>query len=77
MDLTDHSLPNLFRQLGLPSTQADIDSFIAEHRPLAGEIRLADAPFWTSGQAQFLREEIGEDAEWAEIVDQLNVLLRA
>jgi hypothetical protein len=77
MDLTDHSLPNLFRQLGLPSTQSDIDAFIAEHRPLAGEIRLADASFWTPGQAQFLREEIGEDAEWAEIVDQLNVLLRA
>jgi hypothetical protein len=77
MDLTDHSLPNLFRQLGLPSTQPEIDSFIARHRPLRDEIELADAPFWTSGQAQFLREEIGEDADWAELVDQLNVLLRA
>ena len=77
MDLTDHSLPNMFRQLGLPSTQAEIDSFIAQHRPVRGEIALADAVFWTPGQAQFLREEIGEDAEWAEIVDQLNVLLRA
>jgi len=77
MDLTNHSLPNLFRQLGLPSTQPEIDSFIAKHRPLRDEIELADAAFWTSAQAQFLREEIGEDADWAEIVDQLNVLLRA
>lgn len=77
MDLTDHSLCNLFRQLGLPSAQPDIDSFVSKHRPLGGEIQLADAPFWTPGQAQFLREEIVEDAEWAEIVDQLNVLLRA
>jgi hypothetical protein len=77
MDLTDHSLPNLFRQLGLPSTQPEIDAFIARHRPLRDEIELAYAPFWTSGQAQFLREEVSEDADWAELVDQLNLLLRA
>lgn len=77
MDLSDHSLSNLFRQLGLPSTRPEIESFISQHRPLPGEIELADAPFWSSGQAQFLREEIGEDADWAEIVDQLNTLLRA
>lgn len=77
MDLTPNSLPALFQQLGLPNEQADIDRFVAQHRPLADEIQLADAPFWTSGQSQFLREEINEDAEWAEIVDQLNVLLRA
>ncbi|MDM0113488.1 DUF2789 domain-containing protein [Variovorax sp. J22R133] len=77
MDLTHHTLPDLFRQLGLPSEQADIDRFVAEHRPLDNKIQLADAPFWSKGQSQFLREEITEDAEWAEIVDQLNVLLRA
>jgi len=77
MDLTHHTLPDLFRQLGLPSEQGEIDQFIAQHRPLKDEIRLADAPFWNQGQSQFLREEITEDAEWAEIVDQLNVLLRA
>lgn len=77
MEPTTHSLKNLFEQLGLPHEQRDIDRFIAGHRPLANAIALADAPFWTAAQAQFLREEINDDADWAEIVDQLNAMLRA
>ena len=77
MDLTHHSLAELFSQLGLPNTAADIEQFVASHRPLAGDVKLADAPFWTPAQAQFLREEINEDADWAERVDQLNAMLRA
>jgi hypothetical protein len=37
---------------------------------------LADAFFWTESQSQFLRDEILDDADWAEVVDQLNVMLR-
>lgn len=77
MELTNHSLSELFRQLGLPSGAVDIEQFVASHRPLAGDVKLADAPFWTPAQSQFLREEINEDADWAERVDQLNVMLRA
>lgn len=77
MDLTNNTLANLFSQLGLPSEQADIDRFVATHRPLADTVKLADASFWTPAQSQFLREEINEDADWAEVVDQLNVMLRA
>jgi hypothetical protein len=78
MDTTPHSLETLFAQLGLPSANAaDVERFVAEHRPLPADVKLADAPFWTAGQAQFLREEISEDAEWAEVVDQLNAMLRA
>lgn len=77
MDLSEHTLRALFDQLGLPSNSAAIDAFIAEHRPLADDVPLADAPFWTPAQAQFLREEFDEDADWAELVDQLNVRLRA
>ncbi len=72
-----HRLQDLFGQLGLPNAQADIDAFVKQHSPLADEVRLADAPFWTAAQAQFLLEEIGEDADWAEVVDQLNAMLRA
>jgi hypothetical protein len=72
-----HSLHNLFEQLGLPSGKADIERFIAAHRPLPDGVALADAPFWSKAQAQFLREEIAEDADWAELVDQLNLMLRA
>ena len=77
MDLSEHTLRALFDQLGLPSTTAAVDAFIARHRPLADDVPLADAPFWTPAQAQFLREEFDEDADWAELVDQLNVRLRA
>ncbi|MEJ8858286.1 DUF2789 domain-containing protein [Variovorax robiniae] len=78
MDTTPHSLETLFAQLGLPSANAsDIERFVAEHRPLAADVELADAPFWTPGQAEFLREEINDDAEWAEVIDQLNAMLRA
>ena len=76
MDTEKHNLPSLFRQLGLPSDQADIAEFVDSHRPLSDAVRLADAPFWSEAQAQFLREEIYEDSDWAEVVDQLNLMLR-
>lgn len=76
MDSPTHSLPSLFKQLGLPSGPSDIDAFISTHSPLPAELKLADASFWTLAQATFLREEILEDADWAETVDQLNLLLR-
>jgi hypothetical protein len=77
MESSTHSLRDLFEQLGLPAGVADIERFVAMHRPLAAGIDLADAPFWTVAQAQLLREEAEDDADWAEVVDQLNLLLRA
>lgn len=77
MDQPIHPFTDLFAQLGLPSDEQSIRQFIASHTPLAADIALAEAPFWTSAQASFLREEILEDADWAEVVDQLNVALRA
>jgi len=76
MEPVNHDLQHLFRQLGLPSERSEIDRFVATHRPLSNEVRLADAHFWSAAQAQFLREEIDDDADWAEVVDQLNVMLR-
>lgn len=77
MDQPIHHFSELFAQLGLASDGQAIAQFLAAHRPLADEIALADAPFWTAAQAAFLREELLEDADWAERVDQLNVALRA
>lgn len=71
-----HDLASLFKQLGLPHDEAGIERFIEQHAPLAEDCLLADAPFWDKAQAAFLREEIREDADWAEVVDQLNLLLR-
>lgn len=75
MDLSNHSVADLFSQLGLPNEERDIQAFVAAHRQLPGGARLADAPFWTESQARFLRDELREDADWAEVVDQLNLML--
>lgn len=76
MDLSTHNMTNLFQQLGLPSEPSEIAQFVAQHRPLPDDVKLADAKFWSAGQAQFLREQIQVDADWAEVVDQLSVMLR-
>jgi len=72
-----HCFADLFAQLGLPSDSHSIATFIGLHAPLADELDLPDAPFWTPAQASFLREAISEDADWAELVDDLNASLRA
>lgn len=71
-----HPLSELFAQLGLAQDTAAIEDFIAQHRPLAHEVALVDAPFWNEAQRQFLREALAEDADWAEAVDHLDSLLR-
>ena len=76
MENAFHRFADLFAQLGLPADHAGIREFIAAHAPLAGDIRLADAPFWSEVQARLLREMIAEDADWAEVVDHLDAALR-
>jgi hypothetical protein len=76
MDTSLHRFTDLFAQLGLASDEASIRGFIATHAPLAPGLALAEAPFWSASQAAFLREEIGRDADWAEVVDRLSLALR-
>ncbi|WP_053148094.1 DUF2789 domain-containing protein [Pseudomonas sp. Pf153] len=76
MEKPVHNLPALFKQLGLPDDAESIDKFMVSHSPLKPGLHLADAFFWSEGQRQLLREEILEDADWAVLVDQLDVLLR-
>jgi len=77
MEAGFHRLGELFAQLGLPGDDAAVGRFIGLHAPLAGTIRLEDAPFWAPAQARLLREELLEDADWAPVVDQLDAALRA
>ncbi len=77
MDSPFHKFSDLFAQLGLPSDETDIRAFITQHSPLPQDVELWEAPFWTPAQATLLRDEIVEDADWAETVDQLNLALRA
>ncbi|BFM19527.1 DUF2789 domain-containing protein [Gilvimarinus japonicus] len=76
MESPVHPLSALFAQLGLESDSASIEQFIERHRPLAPELKLADAEFWSKAQSQLLREAVSNDADWAEVVDELDALLR-
>lgn len=76
MENAIHRFSELFAQLGLASDPEAISDFIRAHSPLSEHRRLADAPFWTPAQTAFLREKIAEDADWAELVDQLDAALR-
>lgn len=71
-----HNLGTLFKQLGLNNTEEAIVAFISRNRPMANDVELHEAEFWNASQASFLKEAIEKDSDWAEIVDELNVLLR-
>ncbi len=77
MEKSIHPFSELFAQLGLPSDEASIQGFIRSHAPLPGDVRLEEAPFWSPAQAQLLREERIDDADWIETIDQLNLALHA
>jgi hypothetical protein len=77
MERPVHNISNLFAQLGQPNDEAAIAQFIESHRPLAEDVQLHEATFWTPAQAAFLCEAISDDADWAEVVDELNGNLRA
>ncbi len=76
MEPTVHRFRDLFAQLGLPSDNESIGRFIESNRPLPGDVLLADAPCWTPAQAALLKEQLRQDADWAEVIDQLNLALR-
>lgn len=75
MNSSYHSFSQLFDQLGLRSDNNSIEQFISQHRLDADEA-LSRASFWTSAQAAFLRESYQQDADWVEVIDQLNQRLR-
>ncbi|MDI4635238.1 DUF2789 domain-containing protein [Pelomonas sp. V22] len=76
MEKPHHKFSELFKQLGLPTSEAGIAEFLQTHAPLAPHIALAEAPFWTAAQSSMLKEELLDDADWAEVIDQLNLALR-
>ncbi|RDV24459.1 DUF2789 domain-containing protein [Alteromonas aestuariivivens] len=67
------TMQELFVQLGLDSSQDAIQAFIDKHKGMSGHIE--EAPFWTQAQAEFIKGALAEDAEWAEVIDQLNAEL--
>ena len=75
MDTTPIDLSHLFEQLGLENQPNAIAQFIATHK-LAAQIHLTEAPFWTQAQKSFLAEALEADAQWTELIEQLDAQLR-
>jgi hypothetical protein len=76
MEKPTHHFSELFAQLGLPSDDQAIARFLIDHTPLAGDVKLPDAAFWSPAQATFLREALLQDSDWAVLADQLSETLR-
>lgn len=76
MNPNNPSINDLFDQLGLESDNPSIERFIEQHRGLDKNIHLEDASFWNDAQAAFIKGALTEDAEWAELIDQLDIRLR-
>ena len=76
MESPSHSLNLLFEQLGLDSNDEAIDMFINKHKSIHYQGFLYEADFWSRSQADFLKQSVDEDADWAIVVDQLDSMLR-
>jgi hypothetical protein len=74
MNAAPPEFSDLFAQLGLPSDEASIQRFIRSH-PLPDDVLLDQARCWTPAQARLLRESLAQDADWAPMVDRLNVAM--
>lgn len=75
MDMTTQNFANLFLQLGLENDDAAIETFIKDHH-LPDAMQLYEAPFWNTAQKHFLAESLAQDAQWSEVIDHLDTLLR-
>jgi len=76
MEHNHTDMSDLFAQLGLSSDEQSIAEFTQNNGGLPAEVKLENADIWTKQQADFLRSALVEDSEWAELIDQLNVMLR-
>jgi hypothetical protein len=75
MDTTPQDLSHLFEQLGIDNSADNIDKFIAS-KQIPANVLICQAEFWSESQKSFLREAIEEDAQWSELIDQLDALIR-
>ncbi|MCL1078398.1 DUF2789 domain-containing protein [Parashewanella spongiae] len=76
MEAHIHSLNSLFDQLGLKSSDEAIADFIKLNGNLSAGTPIYQAKCWNEAQSDCLKEMIEHDADWSEIVDQLDNMLR-
>ncbi len=77
MNDVNPNLGDLFAQLGLPDSPADIGHFVEAHRPLDPTVRLSDAQFWSQSQSELLKQKYREDGEWTVLIETLSAMMRA
>ncbi len=76
MEQPVHTLNGLFAQLGLPDSDEDIAAFVERHKPVAAGTYLYQLDMFTPSQQAFLQEALAADADWAEVIDVLDGMLR-
>ena len=76
MGTSVHTMNELFDQLGLPSQDQQIYKFIEQHKPVADSKKIYEMDFFSDSQRTFLKEAKKKDADWAELTDTLDSLLR-
>lgn len=75
MEQPNHTLSDLFAQLGLDNEPAAMREFVDRHRPLPTAMCLSEAPFWSASQAALIKQKLSDDSDWALVVDALSVQL--
>ncbi len=70
------NINTLFDQLGLDDSDHAIEEFVEAHKLVPANLKIHQADFWNASQAAFLQQAIEQDADWAEVVDQLDAMLR-
>ena len=75
MQKINHTIYDLFGQLGLANDAVSISNFLSAQKPLGPSLRLEEAAFWNASQRHLLQEQLAIDADWSYAVDQLNLAL--
>lgn len=75
METFDHNLKNLFSQLGLGSTDDQINQFIIKNKFRKNE-NIEHAKCWSKTQSLFLEEGLQNDSEWSISIDLLSGMMR-
>ena len=73
----ENTIYSLFDQLGLDSTDDGVEKFVDSNSPLSGKVELHEAKFWNECQSSFLKQAVEDDADWVDVVNQLDVMLRS
>ncbi|HWK54836.1 MAG TPA: DUF2789 family protein [Hyphomicrobiales bacterium] len=76
MQMKQLTMNALFAQLGLANSDEAIVAFLDANPHARLSAHLHESPIWNASQAAFLRQAILDDADWCNLVDQLDARLR-